>query len=34
MLIILKGENLKLQSQIKDLSIECNQRLRNNSNKI
>ena len=34
MLIILKGENLKLQSQIKDLSIECNQRLRINSNKI
>ena len=34
MLIKLKEENLNLQSQIKELSIECNQRLRNNSNKI
>ena len=34
MLIVIKNENLHLKSQIKDLSVECNQRLRDNSNKI
>ena len=34
MLIKLKEENLYLHSQIKQLSIECNQRLRDNLNKV
>ena len=34
MLIKLKEENLHLHSQIKQLSIECNQRLRDNLNKV